>query len=66
MDLKNIKKGNKECEVLSDDGGLKDILQLLKELSEKMERVGMALNVIQDGMRQNECWRGCRSFGLTL
>ena len=35
------------------DGGLKDILQLLKQDSEKMERLGMALKVIQDGMRQN-------------
>ena len=45
--------GNKECEILSGDAGLKDILQLLKEQSRKMERLGMALKVIQDGMRQN-------------
>ena len=35
--------GNKECEIFSEDGGLKDILQLLKEQSRKMERLGMAL-----------------------
>ena len=45
--------GRKECEILSEDGGLKDIIQLLKEQSKKMERLGMALKVIQDGMRQN-------------
>ena len=32
---------------------MKDILQLLKEKSEKMERLGLALKVIQNGMRQN-------------
>ena len=37
MDSKKIKKGNKECEILSGDGGLKDILQLLKEQSKKVE-----------------------------
>ena len=45
--------GNMESEILSGDGGLKDILQLLKEQSRKMERLGMALKVIQDRMRQN-------------
>ena len=53
MDPKEIKNGNKECEILSGDGGLKDILQLLKKQSEKMERLGIALYVKQDGMRQN-------------
>ena len=53
MDPENMKKENKECETLSGDKGLKDILQLLKEQSEKMERLGLALKVIQDGMRQN-------------
>ena len=32
--------------------GWKDVLQLLKEQSGKMERLNMALKVIQDGMRQ--------------
>ena len=32
---------------------MKDILQLLKEQSEKIERLVMALKVIQNGMRQN-------------
>ena len=45
--------GNKDCEIFSGDGGLKDILQLLKEQSRRMERLGMALKVIQDGMRQS-------------
>ena len=45
--------GNKEFEILSKDGGLKDILLLLKEHSKKMERLGMALKVIQDRVRQN-------------
>ena len=31
----------------------KDILQLLKEQSEKMESLGTALEVIHEGMRQN-------------
>ena len=53
MNSKKTKKGNKECEILSEDGRLKDILQLLKEQSEKIEKLGMALKVIQDGMRQN-------------
>ena len=53
MDTKKSQMGNKECEIFSEDGGLKDILQLLKEQSRKMERLGMALKVIQDGMRQN-------------
>ena len=48
-----LKKGNKECEILSGDGGLKGILQLLEEQSGKMERLGIALKVIQDGMPQN-------------
>ena len=52
MDIKKSKMGNKEFEILSEDGGLKDILQLLKEQSKKMERLGMALKIIQDGMRQ--------------
>ena len=33
MDLKKIKKGNKECEILSRDGGLKDILVCSPDLS---------------------------------
>ena len=33
--------------------GWQDVLQLLKEQSGKMERLSMALKVIQDGMRQN-------------
>ena len=33
--------------------GCKDVLQLLQEHSGKMERLSMALKVIQDGMRQN-------------
>ena len=53
MYLKKVKEGNKECEILSGDEGLKDILQFLKEQSKKMERLDMALRVIQDGMRQN-------------
>ena len=32
---------------------MKDILQLLKEQSGKMENLGLALKVIQDGIRQN-------------
>ena len=32
---------------------MKDILQLLEEQSRKMERLGMSLKVIQEGMRQN-------------
>ena len=60
---------------LSGDEGLKDILQLLKEQSEKMERLGLALKVIQGGMRygykprscsnpdrKNACWR-CEAAG---
>ena len=55
MDPKNfnLKKGNEVRETLSGDEGLKDILQLLKEQSEKMERLGLALKVSQDAMRQN-------------
>ena len=53
MDSVKSIKGNKECEILSGDGGLKDILQLLKEQSKKMERLSMALKLIQDRMRQN-------------
>ena len=33
--------------------GWKDVLQLLKEQSRKIERLSMALKVIQDGMLQN-------------
>ena len=51
MHSKKIKKGNKECETLSGDEGLKEILQLLIEQSEKMERLGLSFKVIQDGMR---------------
>ena len=53
MDSKKTKKGNKECEILLGDGGLKDILLLLKEQSKKLERLGMAFKAIQNGMRQN-------------
>ena len=53
MDSKKSKKGNKERDILSGDGGLKDILQLLKEQSKKKEKLGMALKVIQDGTRQD-------------
>ena len=35
--------GKKDCETLSGHEGLKDILQLLKEQSEKMEKLGLAL-----------------------
>ena len=53
MDSKKTKKGNRECKILSGDGGLKDILQLLKEHSEKIERLGIAIKVTKDGIRQN-------------
>ena len=33
--------------------GWQDVLQLLKEQNGKMERLSIALKVIQDGMRQN-------------
>ena len=45
--------GKKYCETLSRNGGLGDILQFLRQQSEKMEKQGLALIVIQDGMRQN-------------
>ena len=48
MDSEKLKKGNKECETLSGDTGLKDMLQFLKEQSEKIERLGLDLNVIQE------------------
>ena len=35
------------------DDWFTDILQLLKEKSEKMKKLGLAIKVIQDGMRQN-------------
>ena len=51
MDPKNLKKGNKVCETISGHEGLQDILQLLKEQSEKMKRLGLALKVVQNGMQ---------------
>ena len=48
LDSKKTKKGNKECEILSGDGGLKDILQFLKEQSEKIKSLDMARKVIQN------------------
>ena len=46
MDSKKLKKGNKERETLSENKGLKDTLQLLKEQSGKIERLGLALKFI--------------------
>ena len=48
---KNVR--HEDYETLSGDGGLEDILQLLKEQSLKMGKLGLALKVIQDRMRQN-------------
>ena len=45
--------GSKECETLSEDGRLKDMLQLLKEQSVKIEKLSLTLKVIQDGMLRN-------------
>ena len=42
-----------DCGTLSGDGGFEDILQLLKEQNEKMEKLGLAQRVIQHRMRQN-------------
>ena len=45
--------GNKECETLSGDAGLQDIIQIRKQQSEKMEKLGLALKIIPDGKLWN-------------
>ena len=54
------------CETLSEDRELKDILQLLREQSVKMEKLGLALEIIQDGMRQSTQVTIKTSVGLAL
>ena len=53
MDTNHKNRRKNDGETLSEDGGLKDILQLLKEQSKEMEKLGLAFKVIQNGMRQN-------------
>ena len=42
--VKNL--GHEDCVTVLGDKGLKDIVQLLKEQSKKMEKLGLALKVI--------------------
>ena len=45
--------GKEDLDASSGVAGWKDLLQLLKEQNEKMEKLGRALSVIQKGMLRN-------------
>ena len=53
MDLNKNTAGNTDLGASSGAEGWKDVLQLLKEQNEKMEKLARALSVIQKGMLRN-------------
>ena len=53
MDLQDIDVGKMDLGASSGAEGWKDVLQLLKEQNEKMERLSRALSIIQQGMLRN-------------
>ena len=53
MDLQDTDVGKIELGASSGTEGWKDVLQLLKEQNEKMERLSRALSIIQQGMLRN-------------
>ena len=54
MDKKFKTVGKVDLGASSGDEGWKDVLQLLKEQNEKMERLARALSVIQKGTLRNK------------
>ena len=63
MNGKQKNTGHNDGETLSEDERLKDMLQVLKEQSEKMEKLGLAFKVIQDGILQNTQFTIKKSVG---
>ena len=53
MDLKVTTVGKVDLGASSEAEGWKDVLQLLREQDEKMERLAIALSIIQQGMLRN-------------
>ena len=53
MDFQDKKVGKMDLGAFSEAEGWKDVLKLLKEQSEKMEKLARALSVIQQGMLSN-------------